>query len=88
MTGRTIKYHPKVYPVTKQTISKARLTPREELVMNLLADGLSVKDIIKTNRVLSVIAKKPLVSRQQIHNIKNRATGKILRQNTYFPDFS
>ena len=78
MTGRKIRYHPKVYPVTKQTISKARLTPREELVMKFLADGLSIKDIIKTGKIVAIEGRKQPVCKQQIYNIKNKAMRKIL----------
>ena len=64
--------------ITRSTILKARLTPREELVMNMLADGISVSDIIKTGQIVALVGRKHPLGKHQIYNIKNRAIRKIL----------
>jgi len=64
--------------IKKQIISKARLTPRETTVMSMVADGLSVREIFESGKVVALYRKRGgPVCEAQVSNIKNKAIRKM-----------
>jgi len=72
--------------ITRELLSKTTLTPRETMVMEMFADGLGAIDVFESGKVKALQGRQQAVSRQQIHNIKNRALGKMRRRGLIAPD--
>ena len=55
----------------------SKLTPRETIVMCMLADGFSVREIVKSGKVKTLSKGTPLKSHQHIYMIRNKANRKL-----------
>ena len=66
-----------VSKLTKDNVTSANLTLREELVMMSLAEGLSVAEIVKRGNIVALEGRRQPVCRQRIWQIADKAARKM-----------